>query len=301
MKKTLLILCLVSIMVLGTAGLAFAKDTKFGPPIINDDAGTVSKGTLEWGTGVAQTWDSSFYTTSIITALTYGITDHLEAYVAPCVLSAVWGDDLHNSPADPRYAALVGAYGNHGAVHQEFTDIWVGTKYQFLEEKGNIPAVAAKLRLKIPGKSDSKNLTTGELDEDITLCATKGFGKSLGPFPKLQVDANLGYRQIGNPDNRVYADEVRYGASVMYPFFFSGFSLKEAPWKGFLLVGELVGRTNSSRSTHIVINENILDAYLGIKQFITPLFYYKLGLGNRISDDSPDYLGYLGVVYYFHL
>ncbi len=301
MKKTLLVLLLMSVMVLGIVGLASAKETRLGPPIINDDAGTVSKGTLEWGTGVAQTWDSGFYTSSIITALTYGITDHLEAFVAPYVLSAVWGDDLHQSPADPRYAALVGAYNNHGAVHQEFTDIWVGAKYQFLEDKGNIPAVAAKLRLKIPGKSNSKNLTTGEIDEDITLCATKGFGKSLGPFPRLQVDANLGYRQIGNPDNRIYADEVRYGASVMYPFFFSGFSLKKAPWRGIVLVGELVGRTNKSRSTHIVIDENILDAYLGVKQYITPKFYYKLGFGNRISDTTPDYLGYLGVVYYFNL
>ena len=297
MKKTLLILCLVGIMVLGIAGLSFAKDTKFGPPIINDDAGTISKGVWELATGVAQTWDSGFYTNSVILALTYGITDHLEAFVAPYLLSAVWGRDLHTGGN----AALIRAYGNHGAVHQEFTDIWVGAKYQFLEEKGNIPAVATKLRLKIPGKSDSKNLTTGQPDEDITFCVTKSFGKSLGPFPRLQLDANLGYRQIGNPDNRVYADEVRYGASVMYPFFFSGFSLKEAPWKGFLLVGELVGRTNKSRSTHIVMDENILDAYLGIKQYITPLFYYKLGLGNRISADSPDYLGYLGVVYYFNL
>lgn len=297
MKKTLLVICLVSIMVLGITGLALAKNTRFGPPVINDDAGTLSKGTLEWGTSVAQTWDPGFYTTTIITALTYGITDHLEAYVAPTVLGAAWGRDLHTGGD----ATLIRAYGNHGAVHQEFTDIWVGAKYQFLEEKGNIPAVAAKFGLKFPGKTDSKYLTTGEIDEDLTLCVTKGFGKSLGPFPKLQVDANAGYRQIGNPDNIVYADEVRYGASVMYPVFFSGFSLKEAPWKGFILVGELVGRNDKSRSTHIVVNHNILDAYLGVKQYITPLFYYKLGLGNRISDTTPDYLGYLGVVYYFNL
>ena len=154
MKKTLLILCLVSIMVLGTAGLALAKNTRYGPPCLADDAGTESKGTLEVAAKVIQTWDSGFYTTSIyVPALTYGITDHLEVYVAPLTLAAVWGRDLHTGGD----ATLIRAYGNHGAVNQDFVEVWVGSKYQFLEEvKGKAtPAMAIKGGVKIPCKSNS--------------------------------------------------------------------------------------------------------------------------------------------------
>ena len=85
----------------------------------------------------------------------------------------------------------------------------------------------------------------------------------------------------------------------MYPIFFSGFSLREAPWKGIVLAVDLVGRTDKSRSAHIVFNHNILDGYIGLKQYITTKFYYKIAFGTRLSDTIPDYLGYLGVVYYF--
>jgi len=284
MKKTLLILCLVSIMVLGTAGLALAKNTRYGPPCIADDAGTETKKTLEWGTSVIQTWDSGFYTTTIITALTYGITDHLEAYVAPYVLSAVWGRDLHTGGN----ANLIRAYGNHGANNQTFSDIWVGAKYMFLEEvKGKaMPAMAVKYGLKIPCKSNSKYMTTGEVDHKLTYCVTKSLGKA-------QLDGNVAFRYYHRSDDpavgNAFTNEWSWNTSLMYPI---------APKT--LAVAELTGK-NEYRKIHMTSDDYITDAYLGVKYSVTKDFKGKIAVGKRITCADPDILGYLGLVYYFHL
>ena len=284
MRKTLLILCLVGIMVLGTAGLALAKNTRYGPPCIADDAGTEPKKTLEWGTSVIQTWDSSFYTTTIITALTYGITDHLEAYVAPYVLNAVWGRDLHTGGN----AALRAAYGFHGANNQTFSDIWIGAKYQFLEElKGKAaPAMAVKYGLKIPGRTNSKGFTTGEVDHKLTYCVTKSLGKA-------QADGNVAFRYYHRSDDpavgNAFTNEWSWNASLMYPI---------APKT--LLAAELTGK-NEYRKIHMTKDDYITDAYLGVKYSVTKNFKGKIAVGKRITCADPDILGYLGLVYYFHL
>lgn len=290
MKKALFMVGLVGVLIIGSATLAMARHTTLGPPLITDDAGTEPKGVFEWGTGFVHTGSSGFYTGMVTTALTTGLTDKLEVFVAPEVYDAIWGDDV--KVGGPLQMATL----RHGSVYKFGNDLWIGAKYQFREEEGNAPAVACKLRLKFPGRFKDENLTSGEMDEDITFCATKGFGKGWrGIFPKLQLDVNLGYRDIGVPSGRDWADEVRYSAAVMYPIIFSGFSLKDAPWRGILLCADLVGRTDKSADDDIVFDDNILDAYVGVKQYITTALYYKAGLGTRLSAATPDYLVYLGV------
>lgn len=270
-------------MVLGITGLALAKNTRYGPPVLADDAGTEPKRTLELGTSVAQTWDSGFYTTTILSALTYGITDHLEVYVAPTVLDSAYGEDLHTGGD----ATLIGAYGNHGAVHQEFTEVWVGPKYQILEEvKGKaMPAMAVKYGLKIPCKTNSKYFTTGEVDHKLTYCVTKSLGKA-------QLDGNVAFRyyhESDDPARTKFTNEWSWNTSLMYPI---------APKT--LLVTELTGK-NYYRKTHMTRDDYITDAYLGVKYSVTKDFKGKLAVGKRITAADPDILGYLGLVYYFHL
>lgn len=273
-------------MVLGTAGLSFAKHTRYGPPVIADDAGTEPKRTLEWGTSVHQTWDSGFYTTTIVTALTYGITDRLEAYIAPTVLGAAYGEDLHKSPADPRYARLIAAYGNHGAVNQEFPELWVGAKYQFIEEvKGKAtPAMAVKGGVKIPCKTDSKYFTTGEVDGKLTYCVTKSLGKT-------QLDGNVAFRYYHEPDEprQKFTNEWSWDVSFMYPI---------APRT--LVNASLTGK-NEFRKVHMTRDDYITDAYLGVKYSATKNFKIKTAIGKRLTAADPDILGYLGLVYYFQL
>jgi len=284
MRKTLLILCLVGIMVLGTAGLALAKWTRYGPPCLTDDAGTEPKGNLEVAAKVIQTWDSGFYTTSIyVPAVTYGITDHLEFYVAPLTLAAAYGEDLHTGGS----AALIRAYGNHGAVNQDFVEVWTGAKYQFLEEvKGKAtPAMAVKGEVKIPCKTNSKYFTTGEVDGRLTYCVTKSLGKA-------QVDGNVAFRyyhRSDDPASAKYTNEWSWSTSLMYPV---------APRT--LAVAELTGK-NEYRKVHMTSDDYVTDAYLGVKYSVTKDFKGKIAVGKRVTAADPDILGYLGLVYYFHL
>lgn len=285
MKKTLLVLCLVSIMVLGTAGLALAKWTRYGPPCLADDAGTEPKGNLEVAAKVIQTWDSGFYTTTVYApVLTYGITDHWEVYVAPLSLAAAYGEDLHTGGN----ATLMRAYGWHGAVNQEFVEVWVGPKYQFLEEvKGKArPAMAVKYGLKIPGKSNSKGFTTGEVDHKLTYCVTKSLGKA-------QLDGNVAFRyyhRSDDPASAKFTNEWSWGTSAMYPV---------APKT--LLVIELLGK-NEYRKVHMTKDDYILDGYLGTKVlWPSEDCYFKTAIGKRLTAADPDILGYFGLVYYFHL
>ena len=269
-------------MVLGTAGLALAKNTRYGPPCLTDDAGTVPKKTIEVAGKVVQTWDSGFYTTSIYApVLTYGITDHWEVYVAPLTLAAAWGRDLHTGGN----ATLIRAYGDHGAVNQDFVEVWLGSKYQFLEEvKGKAaPAMAVKGGVKIPCKTDSKYFTTGEVDGNLTYCVTKSVGKA-------QLDGNVGFTYYHEPDRprRKFTNEWKWSASLLYPV-------------GKVLVNaELVGK-NEYKKVHMTSDDYITDAYLGAKYSFTKDFKGKIAVGKRLTCADPDVLGYLGLVYYFHL
>jgi|GEM_PF-4745385 len=299
MRRIVTTVGLIGILILGSATRVVARHTIFGPSLITDDAGTEPRGVFEWGTGFIHTGSPGFYTGKVVTALTTGLTDKLEVFVAPEVYDAIWGSDVKAG------GALQMVTGGHGSVYELCDDIWVGAKYQFREEKGSAPAIACRLKIKFPGRYKDEGLTSGEMDEEIALCLTKSFGKGrvLGMFPKLQLDVNLGYRDIGVPSlppGMDWADEVRYSASVMYPIMFPGFSLKDAPWRGILLCADLVGMTNKTEGDgDITFEGNILDAYLGVKQYITRPLYYKAGLGTRLSAAIPDYLVYLGVAYGF--
>jgi hypothetical protein len=299
MKRRVTTVGLIGILILGFNARVVAYHTSLGPPLITDDAGTEPRGVFEWGTAFIHTGSPGFYTGEVVTALTTGLTDKLEVFVAPEVYDAIWGSDVKAG------GELHMVTGGHGSVYELCDDIWVGAKYQFREEKGSAPAIACRLKIKFPGRYEDEGLTSGEMDEEVALCLTKSFGKGrvLGMFPKLQLDVNIGYRDIGVPSllpGMDWADEVRYSASVMYPIMFPGFSLKDAPWRGILLCADLVGMTNKTEGNgDITFEGNILDAYLGLKQYITPSFQYKAGIGARLSATAPDYLVYFAPVYYF--
>lgn len=285
MRKTLLILCLVSIMVLGTAGLALAKHTRYGPPVISDDAGTEPKGTWEWGTSTVQTWSPGFYTNTVITALTYGVTDYLEVFVAPEVSKAIWGKDVNQFAGPGTGGDKWFVTGNHGSVSR-YGDVWLGAKYQFLEEKGRIPSFAAKFTGKIPTQTASHGMTdtTGRGDYRLTLIGTKSLGRT-----QLNIDLAYNYKgEATDNDRRVYSNEIRYEASLALPIIRKPASL---------LVGEIIGRTNY-RQEHLTARENILDLWIGLKTKFTKKFATKIGIGERVSAGTP-LLGTLGVVYYF--
>ena len=48
-------------------------------------------------------------------------------------------------------------------------------------------------------------------------------------------------------------------------------------------------------------DDYVTDAYLGVKYSVTKDFRGKVAVGKRLTAADPDILGYLGLVYYFHL
>jgi len=263
MRNCLIFLGLVGSLILGFSAKGEARHTKYGAGVVLDDAGTEPKGTFELTVPkVVYSGSPGYYTTSIWLALTYGITDHLEAVIAPEVHDAIWGRD------------------NSGSNH-DFGDVVCGIKYQFLEEKDNLPSLAAKYSLKIPTNTDSKGLTTGEIDHATYLIASKGL---IGG----QLNLNLGYKYVGEPDDKIYSNQVSYGAAYVYPV------------KKVSLVVELVGKTDYTRP-HLTTKENILDLYGGFKYGFTPSFGMKASLGTRLSEAAPDYLAFLACAYYFSI
>jgi hypothetical protein len=74
-----------------------------------------------------------------------------------------------------------------------FSDIVLGTKYQFLIESTNRPGLAGSFELKLPTASESKGLGDGEFDYDIRLRAQKTFGWFTGI-------ANAGYTFLTDPE-----------------------------------------------------------------------------------------------------
>lgn len=221
MRNCLIFLGLMGLLILGFSISAEARHTKYGAGVVLDDAGTEPKGTFEFTIPkMVYSGSPGYYTTSIWLALTYGITDHLEAVIAPEVHDAIWGRD------------------NSGSIH-DFGDVVCGIKYQFLEEKDNLPSLAAKYSLKIPTNTDSKGLTTGEVDHVTYLIVSKGL---IGG----QLNLNLGYKYVGEPDDKIYSNQVSYGAAYVYPV------------KKVSLVVELVGKTDYTRP-HLTVKENALD------------------------------------------
>ena len=67
-----------------------------------------------------------------------------------------------------------------------------------------------------------------------------------------------------------------------------------------LLVTELTGK-NEYKKVHMTRDDYITDGYLGVKYTFTSDFKGKIAVGKRLTAADPDVLGYLGLVYYFHL
>ncbi len=263
MKKGLILLGLIGSLIFSFSTPGEARHTKYGAGVVLDDAGTEPKGTFELTIPkVVYSGSPGYYTTSIWLALTYGITDHLEMVIAPEVHDAIWGRD------------------NSGSDH-DFGDVVCGLKYQFSEERDNLPSLAAKYSLKIPTNTDSKGLTTGEVDHALYLIVSKGL---IGG----QLNLNLGYKYVGKPNDKTYSNQVSYGAAYVYPV------------KKVSLVLELVGKTNY-KEPHLTVKENTLDLYGGFKYGFTPALGMKASLGTRLNQASPDYLAFLACAYYFSI
>lgn len=265
--KKLLVLFLVPVFCLSIIGVnnVIAEHTRFGPPFTVDDAGTEPKGKFEFaGWTPFIIGDSGYTLTNVQLALTYGIIDRLEIYVAPEIHKSVSGEDVKNED-------------------DFFGEVPFGCKYQIFKKEDFF--LSGKFSVKLASDSlyeKSYFFSTGADSYKADIIASK----SLGLF---QIDANLGYNIFGDrPERRPYSNEVSYGLAVTHPIF-----------KKFLLVGELSGKTEKNQPS-LTTEDMILDAYLGVKVWVIPnTIGAKVAVGTRLTDDSPDYMVAVGFVSYF--
>lgn len=265
MKKLLLLLLAVFCLDFVNINNVIAEHTRFGPAFTVDDAGTEPRGEFEfagWTPFIIA--DSGWTLTSVQLALTYGIIDRLEVFVAPEIHKSISGGDVKNED-------------------DFFGEVPFGCKYQIFKKEDFF--LSGKFSVKLASDSlyeKSWFFSTGADSYKVDIIASK----SLGLF---QVDANLGYNIFGDrPEWRPYTNEVSYGLAVTHPIF-----------KKFLLVGELSGKTDKNQPS-LTTEDMILDVYLGIKGWVIPnTIGAKIAVGTRLTDDSPDYMVAAGFVSYF--
>ena len=252
---------------------AFAGSrAKCGKAVVADNAFPSRYKRWKLSTKVKYQGQPGFYKTTTSLILAYAPIKPLEVGVSPQVHKAIWGEEVHTGGGKVRTT------GNHGSV-SSFGDVKVYAKYLLLKEGDYRPALAAKYELKIPTTTDHKGLSTGEVDHTVKLLASKGMGKS-------EVDFNLGYTYIGEPDNKVYANVVSYALAFQYPVATK-----------VVLTAELTGKTNY-KEKHLTGKNDLLDVYGGLKYKATKDFEAKAAFGTRVSEANPDYLGVLNLRWY---
>jgi len=164
-----------------------------------------------------------------------------------------------------------------------FSDIVLGTKFQFVIESTNRPGIAGSFELKLPTASERKGLGDGEFDYDLRLRAQKTFGWFTGI-------ANAGYTFLTDPE-------------------FGGVeTTKDNVWfLSFAQEYEVAENTRVLSEIYWVTREepgepNRLAANVGFKQKLFKDFTVHGSIGKSLREGNrggPDLRAYFGFKYEF--
>lgn len=163
-------------MILAASGTVLA-----GRPLANDDADPADPGVVEVETGVSYEKDGGSEHWHVPVAVTYGLLPSIEIGIE----------------AGGRLAKE----GGHS--EEDFTDVIVAAKWQFLKEQAWLPRMALAPAILIPVTS-----TDRKVDGDLNWIASKTFGEKLGAH------INIGYGWIGQPENEEADDVLHYGFAL---------------------------------------------------------------------------------------
>lgn len=230
-----------------------------GRPLTIDDAEPVARGDLELELGYSynrprqggkeQKWP--------LFSATVGILNKLEAGLN--IQRA--HDDLRGEPP------LDG-----------FEDLNLSIKYLLLAEKTSLPALAFSFGLKIPTASRSKGLTTGRVDQNLLLLATKN-------LQSLAVDLNLGYSVVDSPPGEKLKNRVLYGLALRW-----------AAHKNWTLVGEIFGQSREAEG-----ESNEADFQIGFQFSLLPSLVLDSGLGRSLRSKGNKFQVTVGLTWTFGL
>ncbi len=178
------------------------------PPLVVDDAKPVAAGywRFNWVMALSQPQKGARELDLPILALTYGVVKGLE-----------FGLNIQR----------VNSHAKGETPIQGFQDLYLASEYNFLEE-ATFPAMSFSLDVKIPTANRQKGLTSGRVDENLILIATKHY------FP-LAIDLNLAYTIVNSPPEEKLMNR-----------FFGGLALRYGLSERWRLVGDIFGQSREA-------------------------------------------------------
>ena len=109
------------------------------------------------------------------------------------------------------FPTQVYAMPDAGGNRSEVGDFSIFTKWAFLSEKGDRPAMGMRWGVKLPNSSDSSGLGTDQADFFFQGLASRTFGDD------WRLDANLGLAILGDPTQYSYqGDAFTYGVAAAH-------------------------------------------------------------------------------------
>jgi hypothetical protein len=241
-------------IVLACLLLVWTSPAFAGRPLVVDDAKPVAQGAweLEFGLAHTQAQDDSREETLPAMALTYGVLKGLD-----------FGLSLQHALTYPQ-----GDMSVHG-----LRDLHLMSKYSLVDE-ASYPAFALALDVKLPTADRGTGFSTGRVDAQVTLIATKHY------FP-LGIDVNLGYSIVDSPPDANLKNRLFGGLALRY-------GLSER-WR---LVGELYGLSRASTAEKPEANFQ-----LGLRFRPNLPVFFDVGLGRSLLPSGTKIQATLGLTW----
>jgi len=223
-------------------------------PLNTDDAATLDKGAFSVSAGgVVTKMKGGDKETDLNLDLGYGLTDSLEI------------------TAD---FPLVFSNPENGLGEEGVGDISLRPELQIFKE-GDYPSLSVAGTVKFDNGDVKKGLGSGETDYSLSLQTTKKMESLIFHF-------NLGHTFIGEAKGENLDNVIFYN-------FGSEYELSEQ----FVLVGELIGETNSDPTAI----DDPLEVLIGAVYNTPTRFTFFSGFGGGLSDASPDIRILLGITF----
>ena len=167
---------------------------------------------------------------------------------------------------------------NSAAFNEEgLGDLTVTPRWKFLEQSGYVPGQAVSFTVKFPTADHDNGLGSGEMDYDLTWIATEKIGD------KVQIDANIGYLWIGEPEDDDVSDIFHYGVAVEYQLF------EPVQW-----VAEVFGERELTSGGESAVLFNT-----GLRWAVCEGLSLDVAGGSGISGEAPDFFATAGLTWVF--
>lgn len=146
-------------------------------------------------------------------------------------------------------------------------DVIFSSKYHFLDETDQLPALALCCNIKTETGDKDKGLGSGEVDYTLTGIMTK-------EIRKFTTHVNFGYTIVGEGEGEKLDDIFSYGLAIEYPVN-----------EKLNIAGEITGETTFDGD----FDDNPFSGLVGCNYAFNEVATFDFGVGFEISEASPDY------------